>query len=333
MNLRRIRHFVVLAEALNFHRAAQRLHIAQPALTVSIQKLEAELGVTLFSRDARGVSLTAAGKGALPDATKALYHGQKLLETSRFAGREACGTLRVGFVGSTTYQILPTLIEHFTRNHPKVEFEFQEAVSGKIAQMLEDEALDVGLIRTPVSTSNRVALMELESEEFVLAVHRTHPLATRAKVSLVDLKDQEFLMYREDSAAGLRAAAYALCQFGGFLPRVCQLGTQIQTLLSLVEARLGIALVPENRGRHASDEICIKRIADYPSVGRIGLALATRNDIYSPITERFRHLARELYVAPHVGAPQAMQRRSQGARIEHAVSLQEDSKSAPRLAA
>jgi len=113
MDLRRIRHFHVLAETLNFSRAAERLHIAQPALSVSIQKLETELGTRLFDRTPTGVSLTASGVAALVEARRLLYHGEQLLRTARDAAEGTGGRLRIGFVGSAIHGLLPSLIPRF----------------------------------------------------------------------------------------------------------------------------------------------------------------------------------------------------------------------------
>ena len=109
MNLRRIRHFVALAETLNFRRAAERLHMAQPPLSVSIQKLEAELGVQLFDRESGGVRLTPTGRTVLAEARKLLFHGDQLREVARQAGEGTGGSLRIGFVGTATFGPLQRL--------------------------------------------------------------------------------------------------------------------------------------------------------------------------------------------------------------------------------
>src|SRR4051812_27857586 len=113
MDLRRIRQFVVLADVLNFRKAAERLHIAQPALSVSIQKLEAELGAPLFERSASGVTLTPAGRSALPEARRALFHAEQFIDAARAVGAGQGGVIRVGFVGSSTYSVLPRLVPRF----------------------------------------------------------------------------------------------------------------------------------------------------------------------------------------------------------------------------
>ena len=121
MDLRRIRHFVVLAETLNFRRAAERLHMAQPPLSVSIQKLEAELGAKLFTRESSGVALTPSGRAVLVEAKKLLFHGSQLNEMAKNAVDGTGGTLHIGFVGSASYGMLQKLLPLFRAEYPGVE--------------------------------------------------------------------------------------------------------------------------------------------------------------------------------------------------------------------
>src|SRR3954468_11051785 len=168
MDLRRIRHFVVLAETLNFRRAAERLHMAQPPLSVSIQKLEAELGTKLFVRETTGVSLTPSGRAVLVEARKLLFHGSQLAETARNAIDGTGGTLRIGFVGTTTWGMLQRLVPAFRAEYPGVELVLREATSVAIVQQLEDHALDIGLVRTPLLLSTTASLVPLEHDAFVV---------------------------------------------------------------------------------------------------------------------------------------------------------------------
>ena len=127
MDIRRIRHFVVLAETLNFRRAAQRLNMAQPPLTVSIQKLEAELGAKLFERSTGGVALTPSGVAALAEARKLLFHGSQLGAVARSASEGTGGTLSIGFVGTGTWGLLQKVVPLFRAEYPGVELVLQEA--------------------------------------------------------------------------------------------------------------------------------------------------------------------------------------------------------------
>ncbi|WP_224000327.1 LysR family transcriptional regulator [Cupriavidus pinatubonensis] len=291
MDLRRIRQFVVLAETLNFRRAAERLHIAQPALTVSIQKLEAELDSALFIREPRGVTLTASGRVALAEARRILFQAGQFSELVHAAETGVAGTLRVGFVGSTTYHVLPRLVSRFRDEYPGVELVLREATSASILRWLEDKSLDVGLVRTPLMAHGTAALVPLEHDQFVAALPRGNPLAGKPLLELSDLSQERFVMYDRGEASGLHSAAMTACQLAGFLPRVTQEATQIQTVLALVESGLGVALVPSIMQRFASERLVYRPLADYPLAAGIGIALTYHPQLEGPALRHFREVA------------------------------------------
>ncbi|QJW85900.1 LysR family transcriptional regulator [Ramlibacter terrae] len=288
MDLRRIRHFVVLAETLNFRRAAERLHMAQPPLTVSIQKLEAELGTRLFDRGAGGVQLTTSGRAVLVEARKLLFHGSQLGAVARSAVEGTGGTLHVGFVGTTTYGMLQKVVPRFRAEYPGVELVLHEATSVTILQQLEDHGLDVGLVRTPLLRSSAAALLPLEQDEFIVALPRGHALSERGPLRLEAPANESFVMYGAGSAGGLHSAAMLACQSAGFMPRVAQQGVQVQTLLALVESGLGVALVPSVMQRYVSEKIAYRPLIDLPPAASIGLAPAYLPHSESPAAARFR---------------------------------------------
>lgn len=291
MDLRRIRHFVTLADTLNFRRAAERLHIAQPALTVSIQKLECELGTTLFLRDARGVTLTPSGAVALLEARRLLFHAGQFAEIVRAADTGVGGTLRVGFVGSTTHQVLPWIVSRFRQAYPGVELVLKEATSANILRWITEEALDVGLVRTPLLSTGDIALSLLQTDRFVAALPAHHPLAARTSLELGMLAREPFVMYEPAEASGLHAAAMIACQSAGFLPIVRQEATQIQTVLALVEGGFGVALVPSVMPAQGEGRVRYLPIDDYPEAAGIGIALAVASSSEPPKVRHFREVA------------------------------------------
>jgi len=291
MDLRRIRHFVVLAETLNFRRAAERLHMAQPPLSVSIQKLEAELGTKLFSRESSGVLLTPSGRAVLVEARKLLFHGSQLSETAKSVREGTGGMLQVGFVGSATYGMLQKLLPLFRAEYPGVELILREATSVGIIQQLEDRALDIGLVRVPLLQSSGAKLLQLEPDVFIAALPRGSLLAVKGPLRLSDLAAESFIMYASTHAAGLHSAALLTCQQAGFIPRVSQQAIQVQTVLALVESGLGVALVPSVMQRYISDKIIYRPLLDVLPAASIGLALAYMAETESPAAARFRKLA------------------------------------------
>lgn len=289
MDLRRVRHFHVLAETLNFSRAAERLHMAQPALSVSIQKLENELGTRLFDRTPTGVVLTASGNAALVEARRLLYHGEQLLRTARDSAAGTGGRLRIGFVGSAIYQLIPTLVQNFRSQYPGVELVLTESTSVRIMTMLHEEALDVGIVRTPLLQSHAAALHTLQRDRFLVALPSTHPLAVSRSIRLARLAGEPFVMYSPTEATGLHASAMAACEAAGFVPEVRQQATQVPTMLALVESGLGVALVPEVvRGQRTPQVAYCDIEGDGAGPGsETNLALAWHKGNESPATQRF----------------------------------------------
>lgn len=294
MDLRRIRHFNVLAETLNFSRAAERLHIAQPALSVSIQKLETELGTKLFERTPTGVVLTASGQAALLEARRLLYHGEQLLRTARDAAAGTGGRLRIGFVGSAIYRLVPTLVPGFRAQYPGVELVLRESTSARILEMLNEEALDIGIVRTPLLQAHGATLHTLQRDRYVAVLPSGHPLVQRSVLRLADLAREPFIMYAPDQAAGLHASALATCESAGFVPNVTQVATQVPTVVALVESGLGVALVPEVMRGHREPLVAYRALEDLGEAAATTLALAWLEGSESPAAERFIEVARGL---------------------------------------
>lgn len=294
MDLRRIRHFNVLAETLNFSRAAERLHIAQPALSVSIQKLEAELGTRLFERTPTGVSLTASGEAVLIEARRLLYHGEQVQRLARDAADGTVGPLRIGFVGSAIFGVLPALVPAFRAEYPDVELVLRESISSRIMESLAEEALDVGLVRTPLLKASPATLLTLQHDRFILALPRAHALCAASAPALADLAGEPFVMYSPTEASGLHGAAMSMCQFAGFVPRIAQEATQIPTVLALVESGLGVALVPAVMRGQREPGVVYRDLPALPDAGHTTLALAWHDGQESPAAARFIALARRL---------------------------------------
>lgn len=291
MDLRRIRHFVVLAETLNFRRAAERLHMSQPPLTVSIQKLEAELGSALFERSPSGVALTPTGRTVLTEARKLLFQSGQLQAVARDVVEGTGGVLRVGFVGTTTYGMLQRLLPQFRAEYPGVRLVLREATSVAILEQLEDHGLDIGLVRTPLLRSTKAILVPLEDDNFVAALPRGHHLAARGPLRMRDLANEHFVMYSARAAGGLQSAAMLACQSAGFVPKVSQEAVQVQTLLALVESGTGVALVPSVMQRYTSDKLLYRPIEDLPQIAHVGLALGYMEGSELAAAARFRDVA------------------------------------------
>src|SRR5258708_3911162 len=265
--------------------------MAQPPLSVSIGKLEEELGTKLFMRGAGGVSLTLSGQAILKEARQLLFHGSQLRETAKGVRDGTGGALQVGFVGSTTYGLLQKLLPLFCAEYPGVELVLREATSVGILQQLEDKALDVGLVRVPLVQASRATLVPLENDEYVAALPRGNRLSGKGILKLSEMAAESFIVFAPTHAAGLHATTMLACQQAGFVPRGGQPATQIQTVLALVESGLGVALVPSVIRRFISDRIVYRPLVDLPSDASIGLALPYMPDSEPSPPVRFRKVS------------------------------------------
>lgn len=246
MELRHLRYFVALAETLNFHRAAERLNMAQPPLTVAIRKLEQELGAMLFVRGARGVTLTDAGRGALNLARETLASAEKFKAAVKETLAGERGRLRVGYIGSATFELIPRIIPEYRRLYPGVDLILEEATSTDVVRAIARKDLDVGLVRVPLMEAAAVETQIIDSDQFHVAVNENSPIADSNCIALESLKDQPFITQSELSV--LHPATLAACHEAGFIPHVAQAATQLSAVLALVRSGLGVALVPARAG-------------------------------------------------------------------------------------
>lgn len=259
IELRNLRQFVAIAEQGSYRRASEVLFIAQPALSVSIRKLEESVGTTLLKRGARGVTLTEAGVALLADARRAIFHAEQGRQAARMVALGEAGRLRLGFVGSATYTLLPRCVPAFRRKYPDVRLELSEETSIGVLEMLRNNRIDAGFIRGPMSSDPDIDMHDVEIDDLMLVVPADHELAADvpaagiaaagvpaagATVALADCRDEIFIGYSLQRVPGLHGLTLSACGQAGFTPRVDQEATQVQTVVSLVASGLGVALVP-----------------------------------------------------------------------------------------
>ena len=292
MDLRQLRQLVVLAETLNFRRAAERLHIAQPPLSISIRRLEESLDARLFERGRRGVRLTEAGRAALPDARLAIFHAEQARRAVRTAAAGETGTLRVGFVGSATYALLPRVLPEFRRRFPRVQLELTESTTTRILARVEEEAFDVGIVRYPVVRATPLQLQTIERDVFAAVLPARHRLARSRRLALADLAAEPFVFYSAAEVPGLHTVALLACQSAGFTPQVSQEAVQVQTVVSLVESGFGVALAPSVARRHAPERVLFRKLSDPTSALAVGLALVYKAETETVLVKRFREALR-----------------------------------------
>lgn len=272
IDLRQLRQFVTIAELGSYRRAAEALHIAQPALSVSIQKLEHSVGVLLLERGAKGVSLTPAGAALMQDARRALFHADQARQSARRVALGESGRLRLGFVGSATYMLLPRCLPPFRRRYPDVELELREDSTLRLAEMLRANELDAGLVRGPLAEDATLTSWVVERDSLILALPADHPRAS-GPVALQSFRGEPFVTYAPDKVPGLHGVAQALCRKAGFSPRVSQEAIQVQTLVSLVASGLGVALVPGVTRAYTTPHVAFVDLLDADARDALALSL------------------------------------------------------------
>ena len=249
MELRHLRYFVAVAEELNFRRAADRLHVAQPSLGRQVRDLEDEIGEKLFERDRRHVALTAAGRALLPKARELLVGVETAVAAAREAGRQARGTLRIGNVGTLVMQFLPGSLATFRQRFPQVDIEILEMTMDEQVAALLDGTIQVGfLVRVPgVPATPRLLARSVLTCGVAVALPARHPVAAGRALSLKSLARETFLDLHKSQGAGYGRWVRTVCeQIGGFTPRFRQPAVaNTNALLGLVAAGEGLAFLPE----------------------------------------------------------------------------------------
>nr|WP_153326967.1 MULTISPECIES: LysR family transcriptional regulator [unclassified Pseudomonas] len=248
VEIKHLRSFVTLAEELHFGRAAQRLSIVQPALSMQIKMLEEELGVRLFERNRHSVALTEVGTLFLPEARATLYQSAHAADVARACGRGEIGRVRFGFVSSVLPQLLPRLIRSLHARFPRIELELKDMPGPDQAVALKNGQLDFGLMRLP-ATIPGIQTREVLQESFIVALPGDHPLVACTSLHPTDLSQLPvFILARRYAPGFYDEVMQALTHRGAHLQNATELG-EFTTMLALVSAGLGVGLLPANAGR------------------------------------------------------------------------------------
>ncbi len=290
MELRHLRYFIAVAEELNFTRAAERLHMAQPPLSQQIQHLEAELGFQLFRRTKRTVQLTAAGQVFFEESQKILQQVDRAIQLGRQTSRGELGQLTIGFVSSAAHNVVPAILQAFRTRCPAVKLELHELTTNEQLQGLRFGQIDIGFVRPPVEEEGINSEIVFR-EPLIVALPETHPAADRAKVELRELSTEPFILFPRSQAPGLYDAIVSLCQQAGFSPIAAQEAIQMQTIVSLVAAEMGVAIVPASMQNFQRSGVVYKSLPESTCI--VAIALIWRSDPTAAV-QRFLEVARQI---------------------------------------
>jgi DNA-binding transcriptional LysR family regulator len=251
MELRQIRSFLSVAETLHFGRAAELIHVSQPALSLQIRALEEEIGARLLERNRRTTTLTAAGVAFRDDATAALSRLDQAIRNCRLAANGKAGLLRIGFISTAANEIVPNIVRLFREQCPEVEFSLRSIPTAPQVQMLQTGLLDIGFLRLPIGAQSALEVLPVHREPFVLVVPASHRLAKRKRVRLRDAAGENFVMYERAYAPGFHDLILGMLRDAGVIPYVSQTAAEIATLISLVDAQMGVTLLPASAVKHS----------------------------------------------------------------------------------
>jgi DNA-binding transcriptional LysR family regulator len=290
--LRHLRYFVAVAEELNFSRAARRLQMAQPPLSVAIRQLETELGTQLFRRSSRGVTLTEAGRVLLEGARRTLHEADRAVAAARRAGTGDLGSLRVAFSWSARFETLPAVGRAFREQHPDVEVLTEQMWNSRMPEALRTGAVDVAIALCP-EIAGELAYARIRSEPAVAVLGATHPLAGEQTIELSSLAGEALVLFPRELAPRLYDTLVGLCRRAGFEPTLRPESFHTDWELRVLAEVPVVALAPRSIARELPAGVVALEL-DEPA-GALETSIVSRSDDTSPTVTAFVEVAREVF--------------------------------------
>ena len=291
MELRHLRYFVAVAEELHFGRAAARLNVAQPALSQQIKQLERELGALLLARTKRRVALTEPGRLFLVEARRTLAQAALAVEVVRGAEAGQIGRLRIGYVDAALWSPLPEVIRAFRERFPRVALTMLERPPADQPADIHRGNIDLA-IGPPPPAGAEVEVTPFTEETGMIALPAAHSLATRDAIAIADLADAPWVLVPARVPSRLRDLTLRVAAAAGFTPRVSQEARELDTLIALVSAGLGVTLVPASAARFPRPGVVFR-----PLVGKalsFRLVALRRRGLAPPVVRSFLEVLREV---------------------------------------
>jgi DNA-binding transcriptional LysR family regulator len=292
MELRHLRYFVAVAEALSFTKAAEKLHTAQPSLTRQIRDLEEEIGVKLLDRTKQQVNLTEEGRSFLTDTKRLLAQAVEMVDSVQKLSRHELSTLNVGYVGNLFYDLLPMTLASFQQSFPRVPINLFDMSCGDQFLALESGKIDLGFVglHEPFDTRG-LQFRTIASYKTLVALPKDNPLARKSVVTLKDLAPMFFIGMSEASYPSYRDWLIKTCRPAGFTPKVLQDVELERTMIHAVAAGLGVALVPEQVKKLEHDNVVFRPLT--PTVRTEG-CVAWKSENSSPALKAYVQIVEQV---------------------------------------
>lgn len=293
MDKHRLNCFVTVIETGNLSRAAVKLHMTQPPLSILMRKLESELGVRLFERKGRRLIATETGELFYLRAKELLASMRSVEQELRDTQHGLQGTVHVGCATAASLFIMPEVMARLQREQLNIVVQVHEGSTSYIVDQLRQQQLDVGICRSDYAASDLVTIA-LQSEPLLLAVPAGHPLLHRPRVGLTDLRNERFLMHAHPLGRGISDLLIETCQASGFTPNVVYWGVETLPLLLMVKRGLGIAFVPKSFGQLGLPGLPeFIRIEEPALETRLSL-ITQKNRLQSGAVTRFLEITRDV---------------------------------------
>lgn len=290
MELRRLRYFIALAEELHFGRAAARLDIAQPPLSRQIAALEQDIGVQLIDRSRNQIRLTQAGETLANSARFLVDRLDSTYREVRLVGEGSAGRLRVAFVGSASFGVLPTLIKSYRSHYPDVDLALSAMNNAALHSALIQREIDIAVAR-PNLGDEELRSEKLIREPLILAVPDNSDLITRPQIRLSDASNHTFVLYPRRPRPSYADQILDICRQEGFEPKKLELAQDYQTAISLVSVGVGISVVPKSVSQSSRPGVCFRDFKGFnPGTG---LTIHARRDNRAPQVMHFFDVTRK----------------------------------------
>ena len=241
MELRQLEYFQKVCLLNSITKAAEELHVSQPSISIALQKLEREFGLPLFDRNQKQLSLTENGKVFLQRTNDILTRVKDTSAEMRDRKRLQGGTINIGIPPMIGSMLFPPILAKFRKAYPNLQLKAFESGSLTIREQLEQGTLDIGIISTGKVLSSRLGSISIREEELLVCLPQGHPLGAFARISLQELKNEPFILLEEDTF--IRQTILEECRRQNFSPEIVLSSSQIQTIVGLVEERVGISFL------------------------------------------------------------------------------------------
>lgn len=286
--------FIAVAEELHFGHAAKRLHVSQPPLSQQIRRFEAQVGASLFVRSTRSVKLTPAGAVLLRKARQLVADGQAAIHAAQRAAAGGSGHLSVGFTSTAAYQLLPKLLAGCHGRRPDIQLSLREDLSTHLIEMLAEEKIDIALLRRPAATGHdSLVFTRVSRENMCVALPLGHPYAGQERIAPQQLHGVPFIGFNAEAALYFRERIQSIFAHFQIQPAIVH-ESVMPTLLALVEAGMGIALVPGSASCLRPEGVCFRPLDDDENVAAIDLYCAQRRVEENPAVDVAREILRSV---------------------------------------